>query len=156
MNGRQRTMGGPATVWLALLFGAGAAAACSKEPRKAPAVSAGSAPSAATLAPAPSAAQPSEKESAATGSAAGEPCKVVCSRSRELGCPNQQGCEKACAEMLSMPVCKDELVASLRCFGTHPASGWECGEDGLASIKDGLCNPEQARFVACFEAMAPR
>lgn len=98
------------------------------------------APSAAPPAPAP---EPSAKP------AGSDPCPELCSRSRELGCSNAERCADGCREMLAEKTCSDSLRLALRCFAAQPAAHWECGDNGMAAVKDGYCSAEQARYVQC-------
>jgi hypothetical protein len=52
--------------------------------------------------------------------------------------------------MESDPLCHRETVAALRCFVHQPLPAWECGEDGVASMREGYCDAEQRRAVECF------
>jgi hypothetical protein len=120
--------------------------ACSKEP--------------ASTAPALSATpleQPAKSSdpAPAKGASASDLCGALCARSRELACAKQAECGKLCAEMVAMPACGSQLVAALACFGSRPASDWECDPDGIAAIKDGFCEGEQARFASCLEHATP-
>jgi hypothetical protein len=156
MKERMRTEKHRAAVCFSTLFASLLLVACSKGSKAPPSP----APSAALAATVLVASARPVAAGGLAGSLAVEPgstpCAVVCDRSRELGCLKQTDCASACAEMLAVPICNSELVAALRCFGKHPASGWECGDNGLASIKVGLCDAEQERFVRCFESTAPR
>lgn len=81
--------------------------------------------------------------------AAGDPCEVVCQRSNELSCNKREGCPALCKEMLLEDTCKAELLRALACFVKEPAKNWECGEDGLASIREGFCDAPQEQFLDC-------
>lgn len=83
-----------------------------------------------------------------------DPCPALCERSRALACPNASGCVEACGEMVAVPVCLDELRLALRCFLEQPAAGWECGDDGNASVKEGACDREQERYAGCIRRVS--
>ena len=42
----------------------------------------------------------------------------------------------------------------LGCMAREPIGHWVCNEDGEAEIKDGFCDAEQGRFVACVQKTA--
>ena len=42
----------------------------------------------------------------------------------------------------------------LGCFAREPIGHWECNEEGEAAIKDGFCDAEQGKFVACAQKTA--
>ena len=78
-----------------------------------------------------------------------DPCVTVCERSKELKCRAVAECPQRCAESRNVAACNSEMSAVLQCVIREPVGHWECGEDGLASIKDGYCDAEQAAFMAC-------
>lgn len=51
--------------------------------------------------------------------------------------------------MLSGAACADQLGVALRCFVAQPTASFECGDNGVASVKDGICDSEQAGYVGC-------
>ena len=116
-------------------------------PTTTPAVVASS--SAAPLVSDPSARSVRSELASEPATADAEPCVVLCDRSRELGCKKQQECPALCRQMLDDGSCKAELTSAFRCFAREPASNWECGEEGIASIKDGYCDAQQARYFGC-------
>jgi hypothetical protein len=102
----------------------------------------------ATAPPPAAAALPSS--SASSGASSGrDPCADLCARSRELGCAKAGDCPTECREMLSGAACADQLSIALRCFVGQPISSFECGDTGMAAVKDGFCEAEQARYVDC-------
>jgi hypothetical protein len=82
-----------------------------------------------------------------------DPCEELCARSRELACQNASRCPDSCREMLTGATCADPLRLALRCFAAQPLSRWECGEDGMANVKDGTCDTEQARYAQCIASV---
>jgi hypothetical protein len=44
----------------------------------------------------------------------------------------------------------------MRCFTERPVSDWECGDDGIAQVKEGRCDAEQGRYVECLAGIASR
>ncbi|MET0794650.1 MAG: hypothetical protein ABW061_24225 [Polyangiaceae bacterium] len=87
--------------------------------------------------------------------AATDPCSVMCDHSRALHCNDVARCAENCAELVKQPLCKSELERALHCIVAEPRQHWECSEDGLAAIKVGFCDPEQAAYAACMERSAP-
>jgi hypothetical protein len=83
-----------------------------------------------------------------------DPCHDLCGRSRELGCPNASRCPDTCREMLAGATCSDALRIALRCFAAQPVSRWECGEEGIANVREGTCDAEQARYARCIASAA--
>jgi hypothetical protein len=49
---------------------------------------------------------------------------------------------------MHMPGCNDELLRFMACAAREPAGHWECS-DGIAALKDGACEGEQATVAAC-------
>jgi len=83
-----------------------------------------------------------------------DPCPTVCERSKELRCSAVAECSQRCAESRDLAACSSEMSAVLRCITREPVGHWECSEDGLASIKDGYCDGEQAAFMSCMAKAA--
>ena len=106
--------------------------------------------SANTSAPPSPAASPVTQPRAGAGGA-GDPCGPICERARGLACKNGAACAENCRQMAAVGACKDEMASVLGCFAREPIGHWECDENGEPSIKDGYCDAEQARFVACAE-----
>jgi hypothetical protein len=52
--------------------------------------------------------------------------------------------------------CSDQMSKFLRCLVSEPVERWECGEDGVAAIREGFCDKEQEQAVGCMEATASR
>jgi len=77
------------------------------------------------------------------------PCDTLCSRATELKCRAASACPAACREMYDQPTCQTEMRAALACFVSHPVTDWECDDDGMAAIKNGICDAEQGRVVSC-------
>lgn len=100
------------------------------------------------------------------GSAVGEPataakvegaieknrCAEVCDRTMKLGCGPRATCLEACSAANDGSICGDEMNAFMDCALTHPASHWECSENGVAAIRQGYCDREQQSFMHCFTA----
>ena len=102
-----------------------------------------------SAAPAPAAAPVTQPRAGAAG--VGDPCGPICERTRGLACKNGAACADNCRQLAAVGVCKDEMVSVLGCFAREPIAHWECDENGVPSIKEGFCDAEQARFVACAE-----
>ncbi len=54
--------------------------------------------------------------------------------------------------MASVTPCSEAFLSFYGCLVTQPPKNWECGDDGVAAIRDGFCDPEQARAAKCMEA----
>ena len=50
--------------------------------------------------------------------------------------------------------CADEFAGLYRCLENEPVAHWECAEDGVAAVREGYCEKEQATAVGCMEAKA--
>jgi len=53
--------------------------------------------------------------------------------------------------MGSVTACSQQISALFPCLLKEPSQHWECDESGLAAIRDGYCDKEQAVAVACME-----
>jgi hypothetical protein len=49
---------------------------------------------------------------------------------------------------MRMPSCNTQLLAFMACASHQAADKWEC-DDGVPSLKDGICDTEQARVASC-------
>lgn len=98
----------------------------------------------------PATAAPGPARSARATGAAGV-CEGLCATSRALGCSHADQCLAACAAMQAQELCSARMQIALACFARQPASAWECGEDGLPSLKEGACDAEQEAYVRCVE-----
>lgn len=78
-------------------------------------------------------------------------CTSICENSRTLKCKNASECQSNCQGMGSLRPCLQQVAAFYRCLASEPADHWECAEDGVAAIKEGYCNAEQAGAVVCLE-----
>lgn len=78
-------------------------------------------------------------------------CAVMCRHSRRLGCAGLSHCGESCSRLVALTDCAMEMAAALGCFTKEGDDHWECGEDGLAAIRDGYCEREQAAYVACLQ-----
>jgi hypothetical protein len=81
-------------------------------------------------------------------------CTAICERSRKLRCKNTAECEHHCQAMGLVTGCNEQMVALYRCLGEQTLDHWECAEDGVAAIRDGFCELEQEKAVACVETKA--
>jgi hypothetical protein len=43
------------------------------------------------------------------------------------------------------------MVSALSCFARQPAQNWHCDDEDIAAIKDGFCDSEQQKFLACVQ-----
>jgi len=107
---------------------------------------------------------PSAPSSAASEMAKVEPppaavsaaCDEICSRSRELHCAGQARCPQGCVEMAAIPGCEPPFAALYTCLTAEPVAHWECSEDGVAAIRDGYCEKQQAAAASCVEGQSNR
>jgi hypothetical protein len=76
-------------------------------------------------------------------------CEGICEISHRLKCKNAGECTSSCIAMGSLEPCTAATAAFYRCLRGHPAEHWECSSEGIASVKDGYCDAEQARAAAC-------
>jgi hypothetical protein len=83
-------------------------------------------------------------------------CSDICDRSRQLRCNRADQCESNCVAMGSVTPCSDEFSSFFQCLLRQPLQNWECGDDGVAAIKEKFCDPEQGRAVTCMEAKMQR
>ena len=51
--------------------------------------------------------------------------------------------------MAQIAACGAEMAKVLHCFAHEPLRHWECNDMGEPAMKDGYCDAEQGRFVAC-------
>ena len=83
-------------------------------------------------------------------------CTQICERSHVLKCSHASQCLTNCVAAASGTPCNPEFTAFYGCIVKEPIKNWECAEDGVASIREGLCDAEQERAVACMQAKASR
>lgn len=79
-------------------------------------------------------------------------CRSICQRSTELKCKNAGQCAANCVGMASLTPCSQPVSAMFSCLLREPLAHWSCAEDGVAAIREGYCDSEQAQAVACMEA----
>lgn len=79
-------------------------------------------------------------------------CAGICERSRQLACKNASECMQNCMAMGALTPCTDSVTALFGCLLQQPVKNWECGEDGVAAIREGFCEAEQRKAVTCMEA----
>ena len=140
--------------WFVVATAGAALFGCDNKTPEPPAATASQALNAPTGPQAAGSVHPQPDKPEASNLSAADPCAAVCERSRELSCNKRESCPALCREMLEDAACRTELVNALRCFAEKPAANWECGEDGLASIREGFCDAEQGHFAACVEKTA--
>ncbi len=78
-------------------------------------------------------------------------CARICENSRKLKCKSAGECEPNCLGMGSIRPCVDPVAALYTCLEKQPLERWECAEDGVAAIRVGYCDREQAAAVSCME-----
>lgn len=82
-------------------------------------------------------------------------CAEVCKHTVSLGCDdNDSECRNTCEQMLQVDVCAQEMARVFICMAKQPAEAFECGEDRIASLRDGHCDAEQFAFAECARAAA--
>lgn len=134
--------------------------ACSKEKQEDPSaastqpVAAGSQAAAPGAAPSVSHSPPAAVIDRQTANAVEQSCKGICERSTTLKCVHAEECMKNCIGMGVGTPCSEQFSALYACFLREPVAHWECGEDGVAAIREGYCEKEQERAVSCMEAKA--
>ncbi|MFT3922203.1 MAG: hypothetical protein QM778_06690 [Myxococcales bacterium] len=115
-------------------------------------------PAAAKPAPTPgvdASAQEAPRPAPAGKLRADSPCAAICTRSTELACAKASTCEAVCKASMTEGLCDAEMRAATACMLREPAANWECTEQGLAAIKSGFCEAEQAKVVHCVMAPPP-
>ena len=78
-------------------------------------------------------------------------CQKICETIGPLKCPMEKAdtCVSMCEQTANSPVCTSQLKALLKCSAPRPVSDWECGSDGEADLKAGVCDPEGQALFAC-------
>ncbi|MBN1654185.1 MAG: hypothetical protein JXA30_10445 [Deltaproteobacteria bacterium] len=77
-------------------------------------------------------------------------CRMICEKAAKLNCPNSDPkCERDCERMTQLASCGRQMEEFLRCISDKPLTDWQCGDDGEASVKDGVCDEIQAATVEC-------
>jgi len=107
--------------------------------------------------PAPTASLPASPTTAAPSDAvvisAGvrASCVDICDRSRQLKCKHAEQCMSNCLGMASTMPCGPFFMGFYQCLRQEPLPHWECSNEGIAVIREGFCDQEQARAVRCME-----
>ncbi|MGO9835077.1 MAG: hypothetical protein ACLP1X_12760 [Polyangiaceae bacterium] len=83
-------------------------------------------------------------------------CRSICDRSRKLACPKVAECMPNCTAMGSATPCTAEFLAMFGCLVKQPLNNWECAPDGVAAVKDGVCDAEQRAAIGCMELKMSR
>jgi hypothetical protein len=78
-------------------------------------------------------------------------CVDICGRSHELNCSRAGECQPHCMAMGSLTPCSATMMSFYGCLVGQPTKNWECGDDGVAAIRSGFCDSEQAKVVRCME-----
>jgi hypothetical protein len=79
-------------------------------------------------------------------------CPEICAKSGHLPCKLPAAtCVNQCQEMLTSETCTAQMRAFLTCTQARAAQDFECGEDGEPSLKEGVCEEEQAAIGRCVE-----
>jgi len=83
-------------------------------------------------------------------------CDEICGRSRALACARKEDCLQGCFDMAGIEGCTAAFERLYSCLAAEPVAHWECAEDGVAAIRDGYCEKEQAGAARCVEAKTKR
>jgi hypothetical protein len=97
---------------------------------------------------------PGDRAPAALAGDGSNHCTRVCELTRELDCPGQAGCVQACTRASTVPFCQEQLTEVFECMTAQSVDAWLCGDAGLAEIRQGYCDAEQAAFVRCAQSAA--
>jgi len=130
--------------------------ACAKDKREDSAVVASSRPALSAQAAAPSSRAPAPGAviEQATVHAIEKSCTSICERSQKLKCAHAADCQKGCIGMAIGTPCSEQFSGLYTCLLGEPVEHWECGEDGIAALREGYCNKEQEQTVTCMETKA--
>jgi hypothetical protein len=99
--------------------------------------------------------RPARDPKPGTRLATSDHCSAICARSAPLGCVGASECQSYCEEMATSIACRAEMTAVLDCFAEQPTENWECAAQGLPSLREGHCSPEQAAYRDCRAASEP-
>jgi hypothetical protein len=82
-------------------------------------------------------------------------CEKGCSLEASLACPNDipSTCVSECVEdAAEIPeACRRQVTTAGECIVNRPASDWECGGDGQAGPKEGVCAQEAVPAFVCLQ-----
>ena len=78
-------------------------------------------------------------------------CAKICSHTQALKCVHAEQCGQNCLAMASLTPCTQAFTGLFACFVKEPLAHWECGDDGIAAIREGYCDREQAITTKCLE-----
>jgi len=82
-----------------------------------------------------------------------EQCAAICELSRQLRCKSPAQCLPNCLAMASATPCGQQINEFYTCLVGQPPARWQCdSESGVAQIREGFCEKEQAQTVSCMEA----
>jgi hypothetical protein len=138
------TVGHSYAVWLLALV----AAACARESNRQPPGDA-PAPSAAPVVPV---AQQAQLAPVKVPEAIVSACRQICRRSVELHCSHANECEPNCVAAASETPCSQAFSTFYDCLTRQPLQNFQCDEDGVAAVREGVCDQEQAATLRCVEA----
>jgi hypothetical protein len=62
----------------------------------------------------------------------------------------------ALTERFSLTPCSEPMQAFFQCLRKQPVANWQCAPEGVAAIRDGFCDKEQAETVHCMQAKMRR
>jgi hypothetical protein len=83
-------------------------------------------------------------------------CRAICQRSVDLKCRRQSECMNNCVPAGLFTPCSASLQLMYRCLINEPLAHWECGDDGVAPIREGYCDGGQSQSLECMKAKMQR
>ena len=78
-------------------------------------------------------------------------CETICGHSFALKCTQAKECAINCLGMATLTPCSAEFAGLYSCLVNEPVAHWECGADGVAAIREGYCERQQAVTASCME-----
>lgn len=78
-------------------------------------------------------------------------CDRLCHETMGLSCGmDLAACTSNCLNLITQSGCSKESRAFLACAAKRSATDFEC-DDGMPSLRDAICEAEQAGVIACME-----
>jgi hypothetical protein len=78
-------------------------------------------------------------------------CERLCATALRLKCEGDDmtQCTDRCLSGFHAESCHMEVEAFLSCAASRPTHDWECDPDTGASVRDGVCEEQQATVMQC-------
>jgi hypothetical protein len=93
---------------------------------------------------------------AAAGGCHRDHCLPLCeATAKALHCAHPGDCKLSCTQLHETPVCVPEFKEFETCFLEEPPEHWECDDNGVPALKEGVCGPQRAGVLACLQAHPP-